>query len=351
MPFRVRGILWGLVVILHTAPAAAERLQVATKSIPPFVFVDSEANVQGYSIDLWEKIAEDLDLEYEWLIFDSVSEMLDSVKSGEADVAIAAISITAEREVVIDFSHRYYETGLQILVLNRSTHPLVTFLGYLFSWQSLQPIAIVLGLAILTAHLLWFFERRINPDMFPQAYWPGIWEALWWSLVTVTTVGYGDKSPTGPIGRAITIIWMFGGIFLLAYFSSSITANHLQDEITQFHELIGKRVGVIQDTTAAEFLRRQPVRAIEFTSLEPAYQAVADGVVQAFIHDAPTLKYHAAQDLNFRVVGSTMQPQVYGLALPQDSAYLEPINRTLLTLGEAAFLEDLERKWFPNTEF
>jgi len=46
-------------------------------------------------------------------------------------------------------------------------------------------------------------------------------DALWWSMATITTVGYGDKVPVSAVGRAMGYILMMGGI---AFFSG-ITAN------------------------------------------------------------------------------------------------------------------------------
>lgn len=47
--------------------------------------------------------------------------------------------------------------------------------------------------------------------------------ALWWSITTATTVGYGDISPTTPLGRFAAILIMFFGIGFVGLLTSSIT--------------------------------------------------------------------------------------------------------------------------------
>jgi len=52
-----------------------------------------------------------------------------------------------------------------------------------------------------------------------------VWVGMWWSLQTVTTVGYGDVTPTKPIGRAIASFVMLEGIAFLAIITAAITST------------------------------------------------------------------------------------------------------------------------------
>ncbi|UVE93905.1 potassium channel family protein [Dietzia sp. B32] len=64
-------------------------------------------------------------------------------------------------------------------------------------------------------------------------------EALWWATVTVTSVGYGDYSPVTPVGRAIAVGLMFGGIALLAVVTATLASWILE----RVAELDGAKVG------------------------------------------------------------------------------------------------------------
>ncbi|MEZ4519079.1 MAG: transporter substrate-binding domain-containing protein [Chloroflexota bacterium] len=77
---------------------------MATKPLEPFVYLNGDEPT-GFSIDLWEEIASRLDLSYEWVAYDTVGEILNAVQDGSADVAIAGISMTKDREAVLDFTH------------------------------------------------------------------------------------------------------------------------------------------------------------------------------------------------------------------------------------------------------
>ncbi|WP_190474314.1 transporter substrate-binding domain-containing protein [Aerosakkonema funiforme] len=353
LPYR-KFCLWGLVAlgyVLVSPSVFAKTLRVGTNPLPPLVFVKStQEQPVGYSIELWDKVARQLKVEYEFVVFDSTAELLEAVKLGNVDVGISGITITSDREQYLDFSQSYYETGLQILILDQPKHPILAFFQYFISWTTLQALGVLLVVSLAIAHLVWFFEHRSNPQMFAKSYLLGIWEAFWWAIVTAATVGYGDRVPKGFIGRLIALFWMLFGIFIFAYFTASITANKIQEQISGPKDLDGKRVAVIGGTTSASYMQTRPVKLVRFKRWQQAYEALNAGEVDAVVGDAPTLRYEAARTPEFRVVGRLFNQQDYGIALPTGSTYRKPINIILLKLKEQEDLKVLAQKWFPDNE-
>ena len=55
-------------------------------------------------------------------------------------------------------------------------------------------------------------------------------DALWWSIVTATTVGYGDISPVTPLGRAVAVVLMLGGIGLFGALTANLASALMRSE-------------------------------------------------------------------------------------------------------------------------
>jgi voltage-gated potassium channel len=55
--------------------------------------------------------------------------------------------------------------------------------------------------------------------------YPNVWIGMWWTLQTVTTVGYGDVPPVTVIGRVITAVIMLWGVAFIAIVTAAITST------------------------------------------------------------------------------------------------------------------------------
>jgi voltage-gated potassium channel len=58
----------------------------------------------------------------------------------------------------------------------------------------------------------------------------GFWNGIWWAVVTVTTVGYGDIYPTTVVGRIVAIVLMFVGIGFLAVLTATIASRFVSQD-------------------------------------------------------------------------------------------------------------------------
>ena len=97
-----------------------QKLMVGVVSTPPFVMKTADGQWEGLSIELWQMIARDLAVEFELVEYSDIPQILAAIKTDALDVVPAA-AITANREIIVDFSNPYYRSGAAIAVSTEST--------------------------------------------------------------------------------------------------------------------------------------------------------------------------------------------------------------------------------------
>ena len=90
--------------------------------------------------------------------------------------------------------------------------------------NSSQIFSLVFFMLLFAAAFLWIFERNSN-DEIDKRFSNGFGKSIWWGVVTLSTVGYGDVVPKTFIGRVIGIIWMSVAVMLTSILTSTLTDN------------------------------------------------------------------------------------------------------------------------------
>ncbi len=340
-----------VVVDCDAARPDADTLRIATKPLEPFVFVD-DAELRGFSIDYWDEVATRLGVSTEWCVKDTVGEIIDLAEAGAVDASIAGISITKERELIIDFSQPYYISGQQLVTQPSGSSTLGTLVDLLFSGTFLVPLLILVVLVIIVSHLVWFFERGHDSDDFPYEYRSGIGEAVWWSTVSVITGGEAVKNINTALSRIIAVFWMLVGLFLLAFVTaratSVLTVAELESDIAGLEDLAGKSVTTVEATATVDFLRDEAgIEPRQAATLADALDDLADGQTDAVIFDAPVVQYEVTtSNRDLRLVEPVVGRDPYGIALPQGSDRVEAVNAAVIEIGRDGTLDRLEVAWF-----
>ncbi len=102
----------------------------------------------------------------------------------------------------------------------RVAHPVLEFLAFLHRENLFRLMGVIVALVLVgAAGLTYFEEDRPFPD------------ALWWAIVTLTTVGFGDISPTSLGGRLIGVVLMFFGIGVLGMFTATIAGVFVEKRL------------------------------------------------------------------------------------------------------------------------
>jgi polar amino acid transport system substrate-binding protein len=312
---------------------SSDVVTIGTRVVPPFVIEEGDG-YSGLTVSLWDHIAAELGIDY---VFEErdIEGMITGVEDGSLFASASALTVTAEREERVDFTHPFFTTGLGIAVPHRPAGLLQAILR-LFSVEFLWVFGLLGALLLFWGALVWLFERVENPEEFGGTAVEGIGSGFWWAAVTMTTVGYGDKSPRTLGGRIIGFFWMFTAIIVISFFTasiaSSLTVGQLDSRVSGRQDLPQARVGSVEGAAAVDFLDADGIATRGYGSVPEGLEALAAGEIDAFVHDAPILRYYSRGEYQgrTRVLAGTFLEQYYGIALPTGSEYRDRINTILL---------------------
>ena len=338
----VGAAMLAIVVLVSVAPAEAQsnpqassngEMIVATHEAPPFAIKEPNGEWHGLAIDLWRSIASERNYRFRFVETD-IPGMIDGVVSGKYDASVGALTITPEREKVIDFTHAFYATGYGMAV-RKSPPAWLLLLSNFFTWSFLQAVLALAMLLCGIGFLFWLAERKHNDEEFSRG-WRGIGSGLWFAAVTMTTVGYGDKAPRTPLGKLIALIWMFAAILIISIFTgmiaSSLTAGRLTGSIAGPDDLPNATIGSIAGSSSDEWLKKDGLGFTGYPDVKAGLTALRDGDIDVFVYDDPLLRYQLRNgfDHDLRMVPGTFGRQDYAIALAQGSDRREAIDLALL---------------------
>ncbi|MGK7945495.1 MAG: transporter substrate-binding domain-containing protein [Microcystaceae cyanobacterium] len=333
-----------------------QTLRVGVAGSAPFIVKD-EDNIQGISLDVWKFIASVEKLDYELITYPNVTAGLDAVAQGQLDVLIGPISVTPQRlaKKEIEFTRPYFISQFGLLLPAKK--PTVwSRVAPLFGIAALSSITLLIVLIFIVGNLIWLAERRSNPEQFPPNYGEGVRNGIWFALVTLTTVGYGDRTPVSKAGQLIAGIWMVVTLVtvssLTAGLASALTAvisgERARERFRTHQDLTGARIAVVADTASVKWAKDYQVISTESQTLEEAINLMVTGQVDGVIFDHPVLKYYVSQhpELNLRVSPLTLGTDTYSFVLPTDNDLLmRKINILVLELRAELRVRAITEKW------
>jgi polar amino acid transport system substrate-binding protein len=323
-------------------------LVIGTKQAPPFAMKSSDGQWYGISIDLWRHIAEQNKLQFRFSEEETVQGLLDGVAGGKFDVAVAALTVTAPRENMLDFTSSFFGTGLGIAVSSGRDPSWAPVVRTLTSFGFIQAVLALVGLALAVGLIVWLFERRHNED-FGGGVVKGLSSSVWWTTVAMTQRGIGNFGPRTFPGRAVAIVWMVGSIIAIAVFTagitSALTVRHLQGTVQGVTDLSTVRVGVVTGSSTEDTLKRMRVSYDGFANARDGLRAVRQGEIDAFVYDKPLLAWVVNQGFRSTVqlLDVTFDPQNYAFALPNNSPLRKPLS--------VAILNAVQSDWWDRTLF
>ena len=332
----LRRVIVAVLMAAGTAAAADVHDEVTVAVLTdstPFSSQAVDGTWEGLAVEMWKIVADDLHLDARFLGTDRAG-LQDAVMSGQARFGVGPLPITSERLEHFDFSVPFYVTGIAIAVPRVGRGVWGVLRDTFLSTTLLELIGGVAALLAVVGTIFWAVEHRRNPDFAGDRLIHGWGSGVWLSIVTMTTVGYGDKAPRSPGGRLVAIVWMFTSVCLISGFTAtiaaSLTQHRLDTEIRGPADLRRRGVSVVRGSAAEDYLHRRNIRTVAVDDIDAALAAVEGGTAAACVYDTPLLKYALQNRPDLVLLPATFEPANYAIVLPQHSPLREAIDVALL---------------------
>ena len=234
---------------------------------------------------------------------------------------------------------------LKLTRYNDSTKILTTVIAR--EWPVISASAFIMILmVIMTASLGYVFEHEAQPEKFDN-----IPNSVYWAVITLASVGYGDISPITPIGRFITVVMSLLGIGIFAI-PAALLASAFGDQLHKERELMKNNLRNMMkdghlDETEIAVLRSEAKRLhITTEELNALLEHMHNERVQK--QNQSQIPLHVIAERPAQAVEhyKTLLGQIHQLALMTDAAKFEEAARASdrLTATEMALWQQLQSR-------
>ncbi|KAM8792423.1 LOW QUALITY PROTEIN: glutamate receptor ionotropic, kainate 5-like, partial [Eudromia elegans] len=300
--------------------------------------------------------------------------MVGELINRKADLAVAAFTITAEREKVIDFSKPFMTLGISILYrVHMGRKPgYFSFLDpfspavWLFMLLAYLAVSCVLFLAARLSPYEWYNPHpclRARPGLLENQYTLG--NSLWFPVGGFMQQG-SEIMPRALSTRCVSGVWWAFTLIIISSYTANLaaflTVQRMEAPIESADDLADQtniEYGTIHAGSTMTFFQNSRYQTYQrmwnyMQSKRPSafVKSTEEGVARvrrsryAFLLESTLNEYHRRRDCNLTQIGGLLDTKGYGIGMPLGSPFRDEITLAILQLQENNRLEILKRKWW-----
>ncbi|CAF93734.1 unnamed protein product, partial [Tetraodon nigroviridis] len=350
-------------------------------------YQDFQGNDQyeGFCVDMLREVADILKFSFKIKLVDdglygapepngSWTGMVGELINRKADLAVAAFTITSEREKVIDFSKPFMTLGISILYrvqLGRKPG-YFSFLDpfspavWLFMLLAYLAVSCVLFLAARLSPYEWYNPHpclRENRDMLENQYTLG--NSLWFPVGGFMQQG-SEIMPRALSTRCVSGVWWAFTLIIISSYTANLaaflTVQRMEVPIESPDDLADQtniEYGTIHGGSTMTFFMNSRYQTYQrmwnyMKSKQPGVfvKSTEEGIARvvnskyAFLMESTMNEYHRGLNCNLTQIGGLLDTKGYGIGMPLGSPFRDEITLAILQLQENNRLEILKRRWW-----
>uniref|UniRef100_A0AAR2JSN3 Glutamate receptor n=1 Tax=Pygocentrus nattereri TaxID=42514 RepID=A0AAR2JSN3_PYGNA len=347
--------------------------------------LEGNEQYEGFCVDMLRELSDILKFTYRIKLVDdglygapepngSWTGMVGELINRKADLAVAAFTITSEREKVIDFSKPFMTLGISILYrVHISRKP-----GYFSFLDPFSPaVWLFMLLAYLAVSCVLFLAARLSPyewynphpclrerrDMLENQYTLG--NSLWFPVGGFMQQG-SEIMPKALSTRCVSGVWWAFTLIIISSYTANLaaflTVQRMEAPIESPDDLADQtniQYGTIHGGSTMTFFMNSRYQTYQrmwnyMYSKQPSVfvKSTEEGIARvlnskyAFLLESTMNEYHRSLNCNLTQIGGLLDTKGYGIGMPLGSPFRDEISLAVLQLQESNRLEILKRRWW-----
>ncbi|XP_073256589.1 uncharacterized protein [Porites lutea] len=288
----------------HERNYTSKSLKIAWTEKPPYAFTSQTTEdkfigfireaIWQYLVDCGE--ARGISYQINTSEFGSELKMVESLKNNQVHIAAPIFELTNNRTYSkFPFLELDHYPGTEYITNEEQINALSVVLDAVKSSWPL--FAVTLVLTAIAGIVMWALDTYWNSEEFPRSFIRGSWDGFWWSFISMTTVGYGDKTPKSVVGRIFSIIWIQLGLVIMAIFMAHITSALTVLNLEMgLGSLAGKKVAVLGNGTEFQHARYLDARPEVYYKIEDIIEALQAKKVEGMLLDSYTASFYQSRE-------------------------------------------------------
>ncbi|EFO98729.1 CRE-GLR-3 protein [Caenorhabditis remanei] len=316
------------------------------------------------------------------------SGMVGELQRGDADLAVASLTISYGRSEVIDFTVPYMHLGISILFKKpritdsdwfKFMDPLSTQV-WIMTFASYFVVSIAIWIIAKISPYEQFERDEDNGQYKPVDNQFSLRNSFWFTVCSLMQQG-SELCPRAASTRLLTGIWWFFALILISSYTANLaavlTTRRMETPIENADDLAAQtkikygtlgrgstmsffNVSALYRTFWNFFFQESKIETYErmwqLMSSSPGLfvQSSKEGIARvkssdyAYLMESSMLEYAVERDCELMQIGGLIDQKGYGIGLPKGSPYRELISTAILRLQEKTELTELKEKWWKD---
>ncbi|XP_078361238.1 glutamate receptor 2-like [Oculina patagonica] len=367
-------------------PLEGRELKVVTIEDSPFCIkianqTEGKPQFEGFSIDLLEAIKSKMGFTYTLTTskdgkmgskdkYGNWNGLIEYIVNKKAHVAIGAITISAARELDVDFSKPFMDFKVSLLMQKPKKEDVNLFV-FLQPFERdvwLSTVAVVIGITLLIFCLDHFSPSGYRATAARSGEGDGdelnLFNSLWFAAGSILQQG-ADNTPRSASGRVLAGAFWFFTLILISTYTANLaayfTAKNTKSTINSLEDLAKQKeikYGVLNGGSLYTFFSQSEVETYQtmfhtmktgntfVNSTKEGVETVRKGGF-AYLTDGPYLDYYNRRNpCNTMMLENLLEAKSYGIALQRNSELTNQFSVAILKLREEGIVDKLRKKWW-----